>query len=72
MIHKPMAPYQRIKSGSINGSENCVKFDSQISENLGRVNVIGVGKINSSKPYRRGDLEFTSPLAAFEYLMTLG
>lgn len=48
-----------------------VVFDpvaKSISENLGRINIDGIGKINASKPLRRGEFEFFSPLAAAEYL----
>jgi DNA-binding MarR family transcriptional regulator len=48
-----------------------VVFDpvaKSITENLGRINIDGVAKINASKPLRRGEFEFFSPLAAAEYL----
>jgi hypothetical protein len=63
----------KMKIGSLELSSKgeWVVFDpvaKSISENLGRINIEGVAKINASKPLKRGEFEFLNPLAAAEYL----
>jgi hypothetical protein len=40
-----------------------------ISKYNGQVTVDGVGKINASKPMRRGEFEFHNPIAAAEFMV---
>lgn len=40
----------------------------EISKSIGQIDVKGIGKLNSSRPHRRGEFEFEDPRTALEFI----